>query len=58
MQYIWSHYEEYNKKLTGFKNRIFNWIVPRLRRWDKKYTSFSSVTCNSEYTKKLAEEIY
>ena len=58
MQYIWSHYEEYNKKLTGFKNKVFNWIVPRLRRWDKKFTSFTSVSCNSEYTKKLAEEIY
>ena len=58
MQYIWSHYEEYNKKLTGFKNKLFNLLVPRLRKWDKKYTNFTSVSCNSEYTKKLAEEIY
>ena len=58
MQYIWSHYEEYNNKFKGWKKRLFNAIVPRLRKWDKKYVSFSSVTCNSEYTKRLAEEIY
>ena len=58
MQYIWSHYEEYNKKLKGWKNKIFNLIVPRLRKWDKKFTTFTSVVCNSEYTKSLAEEIY
>ena len=58
MQYIWSHYEEYNNKFKGWKKWLFNAIVPRLRKWDKKYTSFSSVTCNSEYTKELADEIY
>jgi hypothetical protein len=58
MQYIWSHYEEYNKKFKGWKNIIFNLIVPRLRKWDKKFTTFTSVVCNSEYTKSLAEEIY
>nr|MBR6099967.1 hypothetical protein [bacterium] len=58
MQYIWSHYEEYNNKFKGWKKWVFNLVVPRLRKWDKKYISFTSVTCNSEYTKKLAEEIY
>ena len=58
MQYIWSHYEEYNNKLKWFKNWLFNCIVPRLRKWDKKYIEFTTVTCNSEYTKRLAEEIY
>ena len=58
MQYIWSHYEEYNNKFKGWKKWVFNLVVPRLRKWDKKYISFTSVTCNSEYTRKLAEEIY
>ena len=58
MQYIWSHYEEYNKKLQWWKNKLFNFVVPRLRKRDKKYTSFDSVVCNSLYTKVLAEEIY
>ena len=40
------------------KKWLFNAIVPRLRKWDKKYVSFSTVTCNSECTKRLAEEIY
>ena len=58
MQYIWSHYEEYNKKLKLFKNIVFNFIVPKLRKWDKKFTKFDSVVCNSKYTQALAKGIY
>ena len=58
MQYIWSHYEEYNRKLKWFKNIVFNFIVPKLRKWDKKFTKFDSVVCNSKYTQALAKEIY
>ena len=58
MQYIWSHYEEYNKKITWWKNKLFNFLVPRLRKRDKQYTTFTTVTCNSGYTKQLAEELY
>lgn len=58
MQYIWSHYEEYNAKLTWWKNWLFNQLVPRLRKWDLKFTQFDSVVCNSHYTQELAKELY
>lgn len=58
MQYVWSHYEEYDKKLKGWKNRLFNFVVPKLRKWDLKYTRFTSVCTNSKYTQRLAKELY
>ena len=58
MQYIWSHYDEYDARLTWWKNRLFNFIVPRLRKWDLKFHHFDSVVCNSHYTQELAEELY
>ena len=58
MQYIWSHYEEYHRKLTGRRNRLFNFIVPRLRKWDQRFHRFDSVVCNSHFTQKEAEKIY
>lgn len=58
MQYIWSHYEEYNAKLKGRKHWLFNSIVPKLRTRDQSFTHFDSVTCNSHYTQQLAQEIY
>ena len=58
MQYIWSHYDEYKVKLTGIKGKLFRWVAERLRKWDLKYTHFDTIMANSEYTAKLAEEIY
>ena len=58
MQYIWSHYDEYTHKLSWFKLALFKSITPRLRRRDKKFTQFDEVEFNSQYTAKLAKELY
>ena len=58
MQYIWSHYEEYLHKFSGLKKQIFKFTASYLRKRDLKYTHFDQVICNSQYTQKLAEDIY
>ena len=58
MQYIWSHYDEYIHKLSWFKLALFKAITPRLRRRDKRFTQFDEVEFNSQYTAKLAKELY
>ncbi|MEI7562935.1 MAG: glycosyltransferase [bacterium] len=58
MQYIWSHYDEYKTKLTGIKGKLFRRIAGKLRKRDLKYTKFDTIMANSEYTAKLAEELY
>ncbi len=58
MQYIRSHYDEYTHKLVWFKLALFKAITPRLRRRDKKFTQFDEVEFNSQYTAKLAKELY
>ena len=58
MQYIRTHYDEYKEKLTGFKGKIFNHIVPKLRKRDLKFTKFDKIYANSKYTAKVAEELY
>ncbi|MEI6774182.1 MAG: glycosyltransferase [bacterium] len=58
MQYIWSHYDEYNEKLTGIKGKLFNRIVPKLRIRDLKQTKFDRVYANSKYTAQEAEKLY
>ena len=58
MQYIWSHYDEYKTKLTGIKGKLFRWVTGKLRKRDLRYTHFDTVYANSEYTAKLAEELY
>ena len=58
MQYIWSHYEEYLNKFSGLKKQIFKFTASYLRKWDLKYTHFDKVICNSQYTQRLAEDIY
>ena len=58
MQYIWSHYDEYTHKLSWFKLALFKAITPRLRKRDKKFTKFDEVEFNSQYTAKLAKELY
>lgn len=58
MQYIWTHYDEYKEKLTGFKGKIFNRITPKLRKRDLKFTKFDKIYANSKYTAKVAEELY
>ena len=58
MQYIRSHYDEYNEKLKGFKGRLFHRIVPKLRKRDLKYTKYDKIYANSKYTAKLADELY
>ena len=58
MQYIWTHYEEYKEKLTGIKWKLFNRIVPKLRKRDLKFTKFDKIYANSKYTAKEAEKLY
>lgn len=58
MQYIWTHYEEYKEKLTGIKGKIFNQIVPKLRKRDLKFTKFDTIYANSKYTAQEAEKLY
>lgn len=58
MQYIRTHYDEYKEKITGFKGKVFNHIVPKLRKRDLKFTKFDKIYANSKYTAKVAEEIY
>lgn len=58
MQYIWTHYDEYKEKLTGIKWKLFNRIVPRLRKRDLKFTKFDKIFANSKYTAKEAEKLY
>lgn len=58
MQYIWTHYDEYKEKLTGFKGKLFHRIVPKLRKRDLKFTKFDKVYANSKYTAKVAENLY
>ena len=58
MQYIWTHYDEYNEKLKGFKGKLFHWIVPRLRKRDLKYTKFDKIYANSKYTADCAQKLY
>ena len=58
MQYIWSHYEEYLHKLGWWKRWLFAHITPRLRKRDLRYTKFDKVYANSEYTARLAQELY
>lgn len=58
MQYIWTHYDEYKAKLTGIKGKLFNRIVPQLRKRDLKYTKFDKVYANSKYTATVAEKLY
>ena len=58
MQYIWSHYEEYLHKFSWWKQKLFQWITPRLRNWDKKFTHFDKIYFNSKYTQELAWELY
>jgi len=58
MQYIWTHYDEYNEKLKGIKWQLFNRIVPKLRKRDLKFTKFDKIYANSKYTAKEAEKLY
>ncbi len=58
MQYIWSHYDEYSKKIKWRKWFLFKLIVKKLRKRDKKFTKFDSCYANSNYTAQLAKEIY
>lgn len=58
MQYIWSHYDEYTQKLSGFKLKLFEWIAPKLRKRDQKPRTFDEVWANSQYTARLAKELY
>lgn len=58
MQYIRTHYDEYNEKLTGLKGKIFHRIVPKLRKRDLKFTKFDKIYANSKYTAHEAEKLY
>ena len=58
MQYIRTHYDEYNEKLKGIKGKLFHRIVPKLRKRDLEFTKFDKVYANSAYTAKVAKELY
>lgn len=58
MQYIWSHYDEYVKKFNWPKQWLYKLSSLYLRKWDKKYTNFDDIYFNSNYTKKLFNQIY
>lgn len=58
MQYIWDHYDEYINKFSWIKQIIYKLCSKYLRVWDKKYTQFNEIVCNSEYTQTLAKKIY
>lgn len=58
MQYIRTHYDEYKEKLQWIKGKIFNWIVPKLRKRDLKFTKFDKIYANSKYTAQEAEKLY
>ncbi len=58
MQYIWSHYDEYENKFLWIKKLIFKFSSKYLKIWDKKYINFDKIYFNSNYTKKLANQIY
>lgn len=58
MQYIWDSYDEYIEKFQWIKKIIFILSAKCLRSWDKRFTKFSTVEFNSEYTQQLAKEIY
>jgi hypothetical protein len=58
MQYIRSHYDEYTNKIKWRKWLLFKLIVKKLRKRDKKFTKFDVCYANSNYTTKLAKEIY
>ena len=58
MQYIRDQYDEYHNKLTWYKSILFDIVVRRQRKWDKKFVRYNQVYSNSLYTKELAEKIY
>jgi hypothetical protein len=58
MQYIRSHYDEYVQKIKWYKLKIFKYITPKLRKRDKSFTKFDNIVSNSNYTAKLAKDIY
>ena len=58
MQYIRTHHDEYQEKLQWIKWKLFNRIVPKLRRWDLKFTKFDKVYANSKYTANEAKKLY
>lgn len=58
MQYIWTHYEEYCKKITWRKWILFKMIAPFLRKRDKKPRTYMQAIANSQYTAQEAKKIY
>lgn len=58
MQYIRSHREEYVAKFKWRRKKLFSFLIPRLQKWDKQFTKFDEIIFNSEYTAKLAKNIY
>ncbi len=58
MQYIRTHHDEYKEKLTGIKGRLFNRIVPKMRKRDLEYTKFDKIFANSKYTAQEAKKLY
>ncbi len=58
MQYIRSHKQEYTKKITWWKWRLFKKIINKLQKRDLKFTNYNDVFSNSKYTQELTKKIY
>lgn len=58
MQYIRENYEENIKKLSFPINQLYQFAATYLRPWDKKLRHYNVVLCNSNYTAKLAKQLY
>lgn len=58
MQYIRENYEENVKKLSFPIKQLYQFASTYLRPRDKKYRRYDVVLCNSNYTAKLAKQLY
>jgi len=58
MQYIRENYEENVAKLSFPIKQIYQFAAIYLRPWDKKHRHYDVVLCNSNYTAKLAKQLY
>lgn len=58
MQYIRENYEENVSKLSFPIKQLYQFATTYLRPWDKKHRQYDVVLCNSNYTAKLAKQLY
>ena len=58
MQYIRENYDEYLKKLSGSKKRLFIHTARRLRPRDSAPRTYEMIYTNSQYTANCVKDIY